>query len=71
LVDAGKLRMSFGQPPQMIGQRFVVDRNLFADQHQIHFQSAQMPKGVSGENFAHHLHVAQVSDRYDDDRHVA
>ena len=63
--------MSFGQPPQMIGQRFFVARNFFADQHQIDFQSAQMPEGVRGKNFAHHFHIPQMSDRHDDDRHVA
>ena len=44
LIDARKLRMSFGQPPQMIGQRFVVARNLFADQHQIHFNPRKCQK---------------------------
>jgi hypothetical protein len=46
LIHAGNLRMRLGEPPKIGGQRFFIALHLFADEHQIDLQSAQMPKRV-------------------------
>src|ERR1051325_6378656 len=67
LVNAGQVRLCFGQPAQMPGQWFLVTRHLLADQNEIDLQPAQMPEGMCCQYLSHHFHVAEVTDHDDDD----
>ncbi len=71
MIHAGQVRLRFNELAQLGGQRFFVARRFLAHQHQIGLQSAQMPEGVRGQNFAHHFNVAEVTDHNDDNRQVA
>ena len=65
------MRLRFNEPAQIGGQRFFVAGQFLVHQHEIGLQSTQMPKGVRGQNFAHHFDVADVTDHDDDNRQVA
>src|SRR4029077_8791824 len=54
----------------MPSQWFVVTRHFLAHQDEIDLQAAQMPEGMCGQYFSHHLHVAEMTNHDDDNRQI-
>src|SRR5213078_5079704 len=71
LIHASQVRLRFGEPAQLAGQRFVVARRFLAHEHEIDLQATQIPEGMRGQNFAHDFDVAEMTDHNDDNRQVA
>ena len=70
LIDAGQVRLRFGEPAQIISQWFVVTRHFLAHQDEIDLQAAQMPEGMCGQYLSHDFHVTKVTNHDDDDRQI-
>src|SRR4029453_4443303 len=70
LIDAGQVRLRFGEPAQIPSQWFLVTRPFLAHQDEIDLQAAQMPEGMCGQYLSHDFHVTEVTNHDDDDRQI-